>query len=101
MGAGKRGQFRKDHGLQRKREEQSDQQYSDIVASLVAGTQPDPEEVERILSEAGISVSEFQDDVEKGRERMMMHALANSLPNIQVDRAEIAKAEKAHLAVVA
>lgn len=99
--------FEKITGLQRKREERQDQQYSDIVRSLVKGTDPDPEEVERILSEAEITVAEFQDDVEKGRERMIMHTLANSLPGFQANRdeiakqiksldAEFAKAEKAH-----
>jgi hypothetical protein len=99
--------FEKISGLQRKREQRQDQQYSEIVRSLVLGKEPDPEEVDRILSEVGITVAEFQADVEKGHERMAMHALANSLPNLQANRDEIAKqinavdtefakAEKAH-----
>lgn len=87
--------FEKISGLQRKREQKQDQQYSDVVRSLVMGKEPDPEEVDRILSEAGITVSQFQADVEKGRERMTMHALANSLPNLQANRDEIAKQIKA------
>lgn len=87
--------FEKISGLQRKREQKQDQQYTDIVRSLVMGKEPDPEEVDRILSEAGITVSQFQADVEKGRERMMMQALANSLPNLQANRDEIAKQIKA------
>jgi len=87
--------FEKISGLQRKREERQDEEYSDIVRSLAMGKEPDPEEVDRILSEAGITVSEFQADVEKGHERMAMHALANSLPNLQANRNEIAKQIKA------
>lgn len=83
--------FEKITGLRRKREEQSDQQYSDIVASLVAGTEPDPEEVERILSDAGKSVDKLKADVQKGQERMAMHAMANALPKLQKDRKQILK----------
>lgn len=87
--------FEKISGLQRKREQRQDQQYSDVVRSLVMGKEPDPEEVDRILSEAGIMVAELQEDVEKGRERMVMHTLANSLPGFQANRDEIAKQIKA------
>ena len=83
--------FEKVTGLQRKREERQDKQYSDIVRSLVMGKEPDPEEVERILLDAGKSVEQLKADVHKGQERMAMHAMANALPKLQKDRKQILK----------
>ena len=55
------------------------------------GTEPVPEEVDRILSEAGKSLDELKADVEKAKERIALQALANSLPTLNANRDEIAK----------
>ncbi len=99
--------FEKVTGLRRQREEQQTQQYADIITAIAFGTEPDPEEVERILSQAGKSVNDLKADVDKAGQRMALRALAESLPTLQAGRdelvqqirkldADFAKAEEEH-----
>jgi hypothetical protein len=83
--------FEKISGLQRKREEQQDRQYSDVVSAIAMGTEPDPEEVDRILSDADKTLDELKADVAKAKERISLQALDNSLPTLTANREKIAK----------
>ena len=81
--------FDKITGLQRKRERQQVDQYSDVVAAVAVGTEPEPEEVDRILARANKSVDDLKADVQRYRNRMAMRALAEALPRYQQERDEI------------
>ena len=78
-------------GLQRKREQQRDQDYTDIVAAIATGGDPGPDDVDRVLAESDKTVNDLRIDVERYQERTALKAMVASMPKLEQEREVVLK----------
>jgi chromosome segregation ATPase len=86
-------------GLQQQKTQTATVSYRELVAGIATGEEPNPAEVERLLSEAGKSVEDLRKDVETYQHRMELKAAVAAVPNLQTERhtldEQIAAADRA------
>lgn len=81
--------FEKFVGLQQQKVRATVASYCELVAGIASGEEPNPAEVERLLTNAGKSVDDLRHDVERYQHRMALKAMINSLPRLEAERREI------------
>ena len=79
--------FEKMIGLQKQRSQQKQNSYRELVATIALGKEPNLAEVERLLSEFGMSLDDLKQDVEVYQTRMALKALVATLPKIDQETA--------------
>jgi hypothetical protein len=75
--------FEKLVGLQQQKTQTATASYRDLVAGIATGEEPNPAEVERLLSETGKSVDDLRNDVENYQHRMELKARIAAAPKLQ------------------
>ena len=92
--------FEKMIGLQKQRSQQKQNSYRELVAAIATGKEPNLGEVERLLSEFGMSLDDLKQDVEVYQTRIALKALVATLPKIDQETAlvqqKIAAADRDH-----
>jgi hypothetical protein len=78
--------FDKLAGKQRDRRQRHLDSYRDLVAGVATGEEPDADEVERLLADAGKSLDDLRHDVERYQHRMALKAMVASLPKWEDER---------------
>ena len=73
-------------GKQHQRRQQQLAGYQDLVAGVATGEEPDADEVERLLVDAGKSLDDLRHDVERYQHRMALKAMVASLPKLEDER---------------
>jgi hypothetical protein len=79
--------FEKMIGIQKQRTLQKQTSYRELLAGIVAGEEPNPVEVERLLAEAQKSIEDLQKDVNAYQRRMALKAQLASLPKLEQELA--------------
>lgn len=79
--------FEKMIGLQKQRSQQKQNSYRELVAAIATGKEPNLAEVERLLTEFGMSLDDLKQDVEVYQTRMALKALVATLPKIDQETA--------------
>jgi len=91
--------FEKLVGLQQQKTQTATASYRELVAGIATGEEPNPAEVERLLSETGKSVDDLRKDVETYQQRMELKAAVAAAPDLQTERQtldeQIAAADRA------
>jgi ABC-type polysaccharide/polyol phosphate transport system ATPase subunit len=86
-------------GLQQQKTQTATVSYRELVAGIATGEEPNPAEVERLLSETGKSVDDLRKDVETYQQRMELKAAVAAVPSLQIERQtldeQIAAADRA------
>jgi hypothetical protein len=81
--------FERFMGLQQQKVQATVASYRELVAGIATGEEPNPAEVERLLSCAGKSADDLRLDVERYQHRMALKAMVDSLPKLEAERREI------------
>jgi predicted nucleic acid-binding Zn-ribbon protein len=76
-------------GKQKQREKARVNDFRALVRSIGTGQEPDADQVERVLSDAGKSLDDLRAAVELYQKRFAMRTLVNSLPKLEAERKEI------------
>jgi hypothetical protein len=91
--------FEKLVGLQQQKTQTAIASYRELVTGIATGEEPNPADVERLLSETGKSVDNLRKDVETYQQRMEMKAAVAAVPSLQTERQtldeQIAAADRA------
>jgi hypothetical protein len=75
--------FEKIAGKQKQREKARVNDFRALVRSIGTGQEPDADQVERVLSDAGRSLDDLRAAVELYQKRFGMRTLVNSLPKLE------------------
>ena len=78
-------------GRKRDREKTALTSYQQLIESIVNETEPDPDEVERLLAESNKSIDELRRDVQRCQHRMELKAVVASLPELDRESADVHK----------
>jgi hypothetical protein len=81
--------FEKIMGLQEQRARTTIASYRELVAGVAKGVEPEPAEVERLLTDAGKSLDDLRQDVQRYEHRFALKAMVNSIPKWETERQEI------------
>lgn len=81
--------FEKLVGRKRQREQAVLSSYKQLVEAIANETEPDPEEVERLLAESGKTLDDLQADCAKLTRRMRLRASFDRRPALEAERAKI------------
>jgi hypothetical protein len=76
-------------GHQRQRERTALTGYRQLVEAIVHKTEPEVEEVERLLAESGKTVEDLQSDCERLARRLGYKAAVESLPALNKERSQL------------
>jgi chromosome segregation ATPase len=78
--------FEKIAGKQHLRRRQRMAGYREFVAGIAAGQEPDADEVERILADAGKSLDDLRKDVDLDQHRVALKAQVAAIPELEAKR---------------
>jgi predicted nucleic acid-binding Zn-ribbon protein len=81
--------FEKIAGKQRQREQTRVDDFRALVRSIGTGKEPDADQVDRILNEAGKSLDELRAAVELFQKRHALRTQINALPKLEAERKEV------------
>ena len=81
--------FEKIAGKQKQRDKARVNDFRALVRSIGTGQEPDADQVERVLSDAGKSLDDLRAAVELYQKRFAMRTLVNSLPKLEAKRKEV------------
>jgi len=73
-------------GLQQQRAQAKVAGYRELIATIAAGQEPNPAEVERLLADAGKSLDDLQRDVELCQRRLGFKAAVAAMPKLEAER---------------
>lgn len=76
-------------GRKREREQSVVSSYRQLVEAIVNGTEPEPDEVERLLAESGKSLENLQTDCSKLARRKQLRATLDRRPALEKERAKL------------
>jgi len=75
--------FEKFVGHQQQRAQSAIAGYRELVPAIATGDEPKPDEVERLLAEAGKSLDDLRKDVEHYQRRMALKAAVAAVPKLE------------------